>query len=222
MYRRASFKDLLNLLQNGGRAFRNLVTTDGYIFVVNFSCRARPVQVELDLQDFNLEEITTDFRTYAIDPGRTVVFTVKYTDGQPRSLGIREYYSLTGSIGRSRAFSLRNINSVHVVEHNGEPITRQQIESNTPIFDNYVQYVLWYMPILFHFYSPASAVTRRRAYCGRQQATEEAVNIMEAKSINIRERKNRKTNGNRQWRRRTLNSRIAIRKAKRARAEEKR
>ena len=189
--------------------FCNLVLTDGYTCVVNFSRARRPADVDLELQDFNAEEIGRHFRPCAIDPGRTDAFTAEYSDGQSRSLGTHEYYSMTGSLARSRQLNIRKR------EHNV-----QETETNIPTpkvttlaaFNVHVAYVLRHLHTLFNFYSPNSAIAHWKVYCGKQKAIEEAVNIVinGGKKYNPRKRDGHTTNRNKQWRRRTRDSRRVL------------
>ena len=141
-----SLEGLTTLHQTKQQMFRNLVLTDGYTCVVNFSRARRPADVDLELQDFNAEEIGRHFRPCAIDPGRTDAFTAEYPDGQSRSLGTHEYYSMTGSLARSRQLNIRKR------EHNV-----QETETNIPTpkvttlaaFNVHVAYVLRHLHTLF-------------------------------------------------------------------------
>ncbi|CAO3622485.1 unnamed protein product [Mucor hiemalis] len=101
---------LLNLPETKGKAFRNMLVTDGYTCVVHFSRQiTRPThQPSLNLEDFNSNEVETFFRPCTVDPGRTDAFTAEYPDGQSRSLGTHEYYSMTGSLARSRELARQN------------------------------------------------------------------------------------------------------------------
>lgn len=65
-----SLEELNNLGQTQRKAFRNLILTDGYTCVVYFSRSIRQANpVNLELEDFAMNEIQDLFRTCSIDPG---------------------------------------------------------------------------------------------------------------------------------------------------------
>ena len=90
--------------------FANHAVTDGFSVSLTFARWTRRHDLEyvdLDLEDFGMEEVEAWFRPCALDPGVKQAFVAAYGAGQEqheqRRVATREYYAQTGSAGRNRA-----------------------------------------------------------------------------------------------------------------------
>jgi hypothetical protein len=86
--------------------FLNGIYTDGYTCRISF---ARNVpekldedRVNLEINNFNEDEVNSFFRPCFLDPGRKNAFAAYYGNNEVRTLSTTEYYSGSGSPNRSR------------------------------------------------------------------------------------------------------------------------
>ncbi|CEP20187.1 hypothetical protein [Parasitella parasitica] len=150
---RNSFQELQELPRQKGRMFLNGLYTDGYTCKVLFA-RSVPKSpessIQLDLTDFNQNEIRTFFRTCFVDPGRKNAYTAHYGNEQVRSLSTTQYYHTSGAPERAK--------------HEDDLKTHQRIkllETNIPTpktaaLANYIAhltYMMTHLNRLFDFYN---------------------------------------------------------------------
>lgn len=154
--------------------------------------------MDLQLDDFEQNEIEEYFTPCALDPGRRDIFQAAYGAGDTpheiRHCSTKEYYQLTGSPDRNK--KLQNEKKRLGIEY---------IESSFPTaktadiaqHKEYVRYLFWHLDTLFSFYNfNRSAESRFRDYQGKQRAREELMNMITngGKKYNKRKRKKRSTN----------------------------
>ncbi|GAA5813666.1 hypothetical protein MFLAVUS_007152 [Mucor flavus] len=89
-----SLVELQELPGQKGRIFLNSVYTDGYTRRISFTRRVPKVldedKVNLEMADFNTDEVETFFRPCFLDPGRKNAYVAYFGDEQVRSLTVNE------------------------------------------------------------------------------------------------------------------------------------
>ncbi|OZJ06030.1 hypothetical protein BZG36_01106 [Bifiguratus adelaidae] len=179
------FESVFDLSRFRGKSkstFANHAVTDGFSVSLTFARRTRRHDLEyvdLDLEDFGIEEVEAWFRPCAVDPGGTQAFAASYGAGQEqheqRRVATREYYAQTGSAGRNRALQRKK-------ERAGIAHIEQTMPTGkTADHDQYcarVEYVVENLDPFFNFYSFASASKHFYDYQGRQRAQEELANVL--------------------------------------------
>ncbi|KAL0093824.1 hypothetical protein F4703DRAFT_1292361 [Phycomyces blakesleeanus] len=92
--------------------FVSTLYTGSYTCRVSFARRTTvdPINsVELTTNDFNIEEITGNFRACTVEPGRRDVFDSCHSDYDTRRLTSKEYYNASTSIKRMRNEDARKV-----------------------------------------------------------------------------------------------------------------
>ncbi|KAI8968897.1 hypothetical protein BDF20DRAFT_916332 [Mycotypha africana] len=123
----------------------------------------------LTLEDFSYEEITANYRSAFVDPGRKAVFTaaigLETERHEIRRCSTKEYYHMTGSTRINTELERKKANC-----------TIKDIESNIPScktgspehYKIYTTYILQLLGTLFSFYGSDMGETRFRLYQGQQ------------------------------------------------------
>ncbi|KAL1927793.1 hypothetical protein VTP01DRAFT_3614 [Rhizomucor pusillus] len=99
------FQTVLNLdkyrfFKDEGCMFTNQITTNGYQTSFHCARSKKERAIELELDDFSINEISSYHRPCALDPGRRDVFNASYGCGsevhEVRKCSTAEYYGMTG------------------------------------------------------------------------------------------------------------------------------
>lgn len=198
--------------------FTNQITTNGYQTSFHFARSKKERAIELELDDFSINEISSYYRPCALDPGRRDVFNASYGCGsevhEVRKCSTAEYYGMTGSKRRNQMLSKEKRRlGIEYIESNF-PTGKT---SNAEMFLHYVSYYLWHLETLLDFYDyERIAATRFRNYQGIQRARAEMANILInggwKYSKSRRKRKKKKRNKNRQDRKKTRKNRKKFKK----------
>ncbi|PHZ12739.1 uncharacterized protein RHIMIDRAFT_292050 [Rhizopus microsporus ATCC 52813] len=159
--------------------FANTVKSDG--FSVDFVFNKRTTKdatlianIDLELEDFGLEEVKQACQPMFLDPGRKSVFTAAIgldtTNHQIRRCSTAEYYHRTGSTKYIKKLErLKAQKGIKTIETNmPSPKTSQ-----CAAYLLYIEYVLTHVGVLFTFYDYKIAKGRFYLYQGRQRAAEE-------------------------------------------------
>lgn len=160
--------------------FTNQITTNGYQTSFHFARSKKERAIELELDDFSINEISSYYRPCALDPGRRDVFNASYGCGsevhEVRKCSTAEYYGMTGSKRRNQMLSKEKRRlGIEYIESNF-PTGKT---SNAEMFLHYVSYYLWHLETLLDFYNyERIAATRFRNYQGIQRARAEMANIL--------------------------------------------
>ncbi|KAI9487462.1 MAG: hypothetical protein EXX96DRAFT_474584, partial [Benjaminiella poitrasii] len=173
----------LNPNGSNNKLFGNLVRSDG--FTVDFLFYKRKIQTEdsilmnsdLLLDDFDLEEINTDYLPIAIDPGRKSVFTaVTGSDSRKvKRCSIKEYYHLTGSTKYSA--KLQRLKDQHNITDIESRILSNKT-SSLARYRAYTEYIFNNLDALFNFYDHHMSRNQFFLYQGRQRASESMINML--------------------------------------------
>ncbi|KAI9473418.1 MAG: hypothetical protein EXX96DRAFT_507983 [Benjaminiella poitrasii] len=132
---------------------------------------------DLLLDDFDLEEINTDYLPIAIDPGRKSVFTaVTGSDSRKvKRCSIKEYYHLTGSTKYSA--KLQRLKDQHNITDIESRIPSNKTSSLAQ-YRAYTEYIFNNLDALFNFYDHHTSRDRFFLYQGRQRAPESMINML--------------------------------------------
>lgn len=198
-----------NLPQTKAKMFMNSMYTDGYTCRLLFARRVEnnPLDaIELDISDFDLDEVDDHFRVCTVDPGRRDAFNSYHDDDDVRRLTTKEYYSASGAPQRSKKEDRRKIQTgIKDIETN---IPTSKTTSDTA-FIHHTRYMLQNLTALFGFYGFETAEIRWNNYRGGQRALDQCCNILinGSPKYNKFKRKRKKTNLNRRKRKRMNNRR---------------
>ncbi|KAI7908321.1 uncharacterized protein BX663DRAFT_493798 [Cokeromyces recurvatus] len=145
--------------------FLNSIYTDGYTCRISSARRVPEVldedKVNLEMADFNTNEVEEFFRTCFLDSGCKNAYIVYYGDEQVRSLTVNEYYHFSGSINRAREQNALKIGQGIKDLETRIPTTK------TSSVDSYINHIVY---VLTHL-DPSD---KWNNYYGRQCALEEA------------------------------------------------
>ncbi|KAI8061405.1 hypothetical protein BDF21DRAFT_455741 [Thamnidium elegans] len=162
------------------RMFLNSIYTDGYTCRISFA-RSVPETLEedkvnLEIADFNADEIENFFRPCFLDPGRKNAYVAYYGNEQVRSLTVNEYYCSSGPVNRARKQDTFKIEQGIKALETQIPTTKT---SSVDSYINHLTYVLTHLRrFFFNFYDFRTASIKWNNYYGRQCALEEACNIL--------------------------------------------
>ncbi|KAL1931374.1 hypothetical protein VTP01DRAFT_9516 [Rhizomucor pusillus] len=162
--------DKYRFFKDEGCMFTNQITTNGYQTPFHFARSKKEREIELELDDFSINEISSYYHPCTLVPGRRDVFNASYGCGsevhEVRKCSTAEYYGMTGSKRRNQMLSKEK-----------RRLGIEYIESNFPtgkiskaeMFLHYVSYYLWHLETLLDFYNYEQiAATRFRNYQGIQ------------------------------------------------------
>lgn len=159
--------------------FVNQILTDGYTCRLVFARESRMLHgvqnTDLELGDFNTQEIDKHFIPISVDPGRTTFVTSYRQDGQIRSVGQKEFYTMSGRTPMLKKLQRRK-NECGIA----------QLESNMPSpktslltqYNIYIVYLLKHLRIFFNFYNKNTAEDNWCLFTAKKAALDEAVNIL--------------------------------------------
>ncbi|ORE08370.1 hypothetical protein BCV72DRAFT_323947, partial [Rhizopus microsporus var. microsporus] len=151
--------------------------------------------IDLELEDFGLEEVKQAYQPMFLDPGRKSVFTAAIgldtTNHQIRRCSTAEYYHRTGSTKYIKKLErLKAQKGIKTIETNmPSPKTSQRAA-----YLLYIEYVLTHVGVLFTFYDYKIAKGRFYLYQGRQRAAEEMVNMLVHGGAKYNKKKRKKRN----------------------------
>lgn len=188
--------------------FLNSLYTDGYTCRICFA-RNVPEQTEenrinLEISDFNQNEINDFFRPCYLDPGRKSAYLAYYGDEQVRSLSTTEYYYNSGSPNRSKKEDTLKIRQGIKELETQIPTSKT---SSVVRYTVHFLYMLMHMNDLFHFYNFRTASINWNNFRGRQCAIEEACNILINGGKKYNPKRRTKTKSNRRKRKKMINRR---------------
>ncbi|KAL0074393.1 hypothetical protein J3Q64DRAFT_1649201, partial [Phycomyces blakesleeanus] len=165
--------------------FGNLIRSNGFSIDCLFYKRSpTPIEVrnrtlQLELSDFEFNEVQNYYKPVFVDLGRKVVFAA--AEGlsiKAHSLlrcTIREYYHMTGST-RYQADQLqqKRQNGVEAIESH---IPSHKRASQAAYIER-VQYILTHLDVLYNFYGSSTAKSQFFLYQRCQKVPEQTVNIL--------------------------------------------
>lgn len=154
--------------------FGNLIRSDGFTVDCLFYKRARssnPINsCQLELADFEYQEVQNTYKPTFIDPGRKSVFTAAGGLNNEHTLmrcTTKEYYHYTGST-RYLADQQKRKKEAGMTK----------LESEIPSYCSYITYMLNHLGAFFAFYNATTAKDRFFLYQGRQRAPEKMVEML--------------------------------------------
>ncbi|KAI8073790.1 hypothetical protein BDF21DRAFT_475198, partial [Thamnidium elegans] len=132
------------------RMFLNSIYTDGYTCRISFA-RSVPETLEedkvnLEIADFNADEIENFFRPCFLDPGRKNAYVAYYGNEQVRSLTVNEYYCSSGSVNRARK------QDTFKIEQGIKDLETQIPTTKTSSVDSYINHLTYVLTHLRRFF----------------------------------------------------------------------
>ncbi|KAI8062966.1 hypothetical protein BDF21DRAFT_402712 [Thamnidium elegans] len=132
------------------RMFLNSIYTDGYTCRISFA-RSVPETLEedkvnLEIADFNADEIENFFRPCFLDPGRKNAYVAYYGNEQVRSLTVNEYYCSSGSVNRARK------QDTFKIEQGIKDLETQIPTTKTSSVDSYINHLAYVLTHLRRFF----------------------------------------------------------------------
>ena len=130
--------------------FLNSIYTDGYTCRISFA-RSVPETLEedkvnLEIADFNADEIENFFRPCFLDPGRKNAYVAYYGNEQVRSLTVNEYYCSSGSVNRARK------QDTFKIEQGIKDLETQIPTTKTSSVDSYINHLTYVLTHLRRFF----------------------------------------------------------------------
>ncbi|KAG2228747.1 hypothetical protein INT48_009348 [Thamnidium elegans] len=145
--------ELQELPRQKRRTFLNSIYTDEYTCRISFARNVPETleedKVNLEIADFNADEIENFFRPCFLDPGRKNAYAIYYGNEQVRSLTINEYYCSSGSVNRARKQNTFKTEQGIKVLETQIPTTKT---SSVDSYINYLTYVLTHLRRFFFFF----------------------------------------------------------------------
>lgn len=131
--------------------------------------------LELSINDFNQEEVSSNFRVCTVAPGRRDACTSYHDNNDIWNLSTKEYYHASVTPQQNKKENiLKEESGAKALETN---IPHIKTTSNNQ-YILHANYIILHLPTLFNFYNFRAAYMNWGNHRGHQKAIDYAVNIL--------------------------------------------